>query len=63
MDVIFDGVEVKRKRTCADARLRGARKNVHSRTRSSHTRLSAVVPAFAEPDIHLLSRALVGLHR
>jgi hypothetical protein len=27
------------------------------RTRSSHVCLSAVVPAFAEPDIHLLSRA------
>src|SRR5207237_7799715 len=31
--------------------------------RSSHMRLSAVVPAFAEPDIHSLSRALAGRHR
>jgi hypothetical protein len=33
------------------------------RTRSSHVRLSAVVPAFAEPDIHSLSRALADRHR
>jgi hypothetical protein len=31
--------------------------------RSSHLCLSAVVPAFAEPDIHSLSRAPEGRHR
>ena len=31
--------------------------------RSSHLCLSAVVPAFAEPDIHSLSRAGEGRHR
>jgi len=30
---------------------------------SSHVCLSAVVPAFAEPDIHSLSRAGEGRHR
>ena len=33
------------------------------RTRSSHMCLSAMVPAFAEPDIHSLSQALADLHR
>jgi len=30
---------------------------------SSHVCLAAVIPAFAEPDIHSLSRALAGRHR
>jgi hypothetical protein len=32
-------------------------------TRSSHVGLSAVVPAFAEPDIHSLSQVLTDRHR
>ena len=33
------------------------------RTRSSHVCLSAMVPAFAEPDIHSLSQILADRHR
>src|SRR5438270_747521 len=41
----------------------GARTADSSRTRSSHVCLSAMVPAFAEPDIHSLSQALADRHR
>ncbi len=42
---------------------RGARESAHFPVKifSSHQCLSAVVPAFAEPDIHLLPRAREGL--
>ena len=38
-------------------------KSIMQNSAASHICLSAVVPAFAEPDIHLLSRAPKGLHR
>jgi hypothetical protein len=41
-------------------RFGGARTTVLVSIRSSHLCLSAVVPAFAEPDIHSLSRAPLG---
>src|SRR5207253_3164706 len=43
--------------------LGGARTAEPARTRSSHACLSAMVPAFAEPDIHSLSRILADRHR
>src|SRR5205807_2989207 len=46
-----------------DARLGGARTIEAIRTRSSHVCLSAVVPAFAEPDIHSLSQVHADRHR
>jgi hypothetical protein len=46
-----------------DAHLGGARAIGPVRTRSSHVCLSAVVPAFAEPDIHSLSQILADRHR
>jgi predicted sugar kinase len=36
---------------------------VPARTRSSHVCLLAMVPAFAEPDIHSLSQILADRHR
>jgi hypothetical protein len=60
--VIFDGVDVKRKHTSPNARFGGARKT-HKPDSSSYVCLTAVVPAFAEPDIHSLSRAFAGRHR
>src|ERR1700693_1575253 len=51
------------KHSSPDARFGGARTNVPASIRSSHLCLSAVVPAFAEPDIHSLSRAPEGRHR
>src|SRR5579872_1640815 len=44
---------------------RRARESAHFSVKifSSHWRLSAVVPAFAEPDIHLLPRATQGPRR
>src|SRR5881296_2732097 len=48
---------VKGEKDSPDARLGGARTIEAIRTRSSHVCLSAVVPAFAEPDIHSLSQA------
>jgi len=44
---------------------RRARESAHFSVKifSSHWCLSAVVPAFAEPDIHLLPRARKGLRR
>ena len=49
--------------TSPDARFGGARTREAVRTRSSHACLSAMVPAFAEPDIHSLSRILADRHR
>jgi hypothetical protein len=46
-----------------EARFGGARTANSGRTRSSHPCLSAMVPAFAEPDIHSLSRILADRHR
>ncbi len=46
-----------------DARFGGARTSEAVRNRSSHMCLSAVVPAFAEPDIHSLSQVLADRHR
>src|SRR2546426_6889965 len=46
-----------------EARFGGARTANSGRTRSSHACLSAMVPAFAEPDIHSLSRILADRHR
>src|SRR5947209_1619861 len=46
-----------------DARYGGARTANSGRTRSSHPCLSAMVPAFAEPDIHSLSQILTDRHR
>ncbi len=46
-----------------DARYGGARTLNSGRTRSSHACLSAMVPAFAEPDIHSLSQILADRHR
>jgi hypothetical protein len=43
-----------------EARFGGARTANFGRTRSSHVCLSAMVPAFAEPDIHSLSQILCG---
>src|SRR5439155_7453996 len=48
---------VKGEKDSPDARLGGARTIEAIRTRSSHVCLSALVPAFAEPDIHSLSQA------
>src|SRR5437764_15347322 len=50
-------------RKAPDGRFGGARTANSGRTRSSHTCLSAMVPAFAEPDIHSLSRILADRHR
>jgi hypothetical protein len=38
--------------------LQRSAQNAYARTRSSHVCLSAMIPAFAEPDIHSLSQAL-----
>src|SRR5207244_8228183 len=46
-----------------EARFGGARTANSGRTRSSHVCLSAMVPAFAEPDIHSLSQILADRHR
>src|SRR6266481_1414390 len=46
-----------------EARFGGARTANSGRTRSSHACLSAMVPAFAEPDIHSLSQVLADRHR
>src|SRR5439155_8171333 len=54
---------VKGEKDSPDARLGGARTIEAIRTRSSHVCLSAVVPAFAEPDIHSLSQAHADRHR
>jgi hypothetical protein len=43
-----------------EARFGGARTANFGRTRSSHVCLSAMVSAFAEPDIHSLSQILCG---
>jgi hypothetical protein len=37
--------------------------DLFANTRSSHMGLAAMIPAFAEPDIHLLSQAVAGRHR
>jgi len=58
-NAIFDPVFVKRKQISPDARLGGARTMIYFGARSAHVCLSAMVPAFAEPDIHSLSRVLV----
>jgi len=62
-NAIFDPVFVKGKRSPPDARFGGARTSAFASIRSPHLCLSAVVPAFAEPDIHSLSRAPEGRHR
>src|SRR5438477_2439909 len=54
---------VKGEKDSPDARLGGARTIEAIRTRSSHVCLSAVVPAFAEPDIHSLSQVHADRHR
>src|SRR2546425_6429400 len=46
-----------------EARFGGACTANSGRTRSSHVCLSAMVPAFAEPDIHSLSQVLADHHR
>jgi len=46
-----------------DARYGGARTVGFVGTRSPHVGLSAMVPAFAEPDIHSLSQILADRHR
>jgi len=61
--VIFDPVFVKEKQSPPDARFGGARPCTLVGIGSPHLCLSAVVPAFAEPDIHSLSRAPEGRHR
>ena len=58
-NAIFDPVFVKRKQISPDARLGGARAIIYFGVWSSQVCLSAMVPAFAEPDIHSLSRVLV----
>ncbi len=54
---------VKGEKDSPDARLGRARTIEAIRTRSSHVCLSAVVPAFAEPDIHSLSQVHADRHR
>src|SRR5207253_1321298 len=54
---------VKGEKDSPDARLGGARTIEAIRTRSTHVCLSAVVPAFAEPDIHSLSQVHADRHR
>ena len=61
-NAIFDPVFVKRKHTSPEGRFGGAR-GEPARIRSSHLCLSAVVPAFAEPDIHSLSQIPRNHHR
>jgi hypothetical protein len=61
--VIFDPVFVKGKHNPPDARFGGARTTSIVSTHSSHVCLSAMAPAFAEPDIHSLSLAGEGRHR
>jgi hypothetical protein len=51
------------KKDSPEARFGGARTANSGRPRSSHACLSAMVPAFAEPDIHSLSRILADRHR
>ena len=51
------------KKDSPEARFGGARTANFGRTRSSHVCLSAMVPAFAEPDIDSLSQILADRHR
>src|SRR5262249_27677907 len=52
-----------REKDSPEARFGGARTANLGRTRSSQVCLSAMVPAFAEPDIHSLSQILADRHR
>src|SRR5262249_24982449 len=52
-----------REKDSPEARFGGARTANLGRTRSSQGCLSAMVPAFAEPDIHSLSQILADRHR
>src|SRR5437660_9858744 len=62
-NAIFDPVLCQEKSNPPDARFGGARTVEPVGTRSSHACLSAMVPAFAEPDIHSLSQILAYRHR
>jgi len=62
-NAIFDPVFCQGEKDSPEARFGGARTTICFGARSSHVCLSAVVPAFAEPDIHSLSRVLEDRHR
>jgi len=62
-NAIFDPVFVKRRQISPDARLGGACAIIYFGVWSSQVCLSAMVPAFAEPDIHSLSQILADRHR
>jgi hypothetical protein len=57
-DAIFDPVFVKRKQQFSWRAGEERARRSYFWVWSSHVRLSAMVPAFAEPDIHSLSRVL-----
>src|SRR5438477_144192 len=62
-NAIFDPVFVKEKKILLKRASEERAPANSGRTRSSHACLSAMVPAFAEPDIHSLSRILADRHR
>ena len=62
-NAIFDPVFVKEKQNPPDARFGGARTCTFVGIGSPHLCLSAVVPAYAEPDIHSLSQVPKDCHK
>ncbi len=62
-NAIFDPVFVKEKKILLGRASEERALLSLVRTRSSHVCLSAMVPAFAEPDIHSLSQILADRHR
>ena len=62
-NAIFDPVFVKEKKILLKRASEERAPANSGRTRSSHACLSAMVPAFAEPDIHSLSQVHADRHR